>query len=125
MLICLAPFFILIPLLLQDEARAGEARTLRLDDKKIGKVFVSFGKSTVLSFPSKPSKVVLGNHGSFTIEYIENDLAIAALHPSAQSNLFVYLEGRRYALDLVSRSQNPDEIVLIRDFDTISVKVQK
>lgn len=96
-------------------AAASEARLLRLDDKKIGRVFVSFGKSTVLSFPSKPSKVILGNKGAFSLEYIDADLAVASLHPNAVSNLFVYVQGRRFAIDLVSSSKNPDEVVIIRD----------
>ena len=94
---------------------AKEARTLELDDKKIGKIFVSYGKSTILNFPSKPSKVILGNRGAFSLEYIESDLAIAALHSNVTSNLFVYVQGRRFALDLVAQSKNSDEVVIIRD----------
>jgi len=104
---------------------AGDARTLKLDDKKIGKVYVSFGKSTVLSFPGKPTKVVLGSKGAFTLEYIDNDLAIAALSSVAQSNLFVYVQGRRFAFDLISRARNADEIVLVRDLDLQSAVISK
>jgi hypothetical protein len=104
---------------------AGDARTLRLDDKRVGKVYVSFGKSTVLSFPGKPTKVVLGSKGAFTLEYIDNDLAIAALTLTAQSNLFVYVQGRRFAFDLISRSKNADEIVLVRDLDLQSAVISK
>ena len=96
-------------------AESSEARTLKLNDKKIGKIFVSFGKSTILSFPAKPSKVVLGNKGAFTLDYIDSDLAIAALRPNSTSNLFVYVQGRRFAFDLISRTQTPDEIVIVRD----------
>ncbi len=104
---------------------AGDARTLRLDDKKVGKIYVSFGKSTVLSFPGKPTKVVLGSKGAFTLEYIDTDLALAALSPSAQSNLFVYVQGRRFAFDLISRSKNADEIVLVRDLNTQTAVISK
>jgi hypothetical protein len=104
---------------------AGDARTLRLDDKKVGKIYVSFGKSTVLSFPGKPTKVVLGSKGAFTLEYIDTDLALAALSPSAQSNLFVYVQGRRFAFDLISRAKNADEIVLVRDLNTQAAVISK
>jgi hypothetical protein len=104
-----------------------ESRILRLDDKKIGKIFVSYGKSTILSFPSKPSKVILGNKGAFSLEYIDSDLAVAALHPTMISNLFVYVQGRRFAFDLISRNQNPDEVVIVRDSlsDFTKPKVKK
>jgi hypothetical protein len=102
-------------------ATANEPRVIKLDEKKIGVVYVSFGKSTILSFPAKPSKVVLGNRGAFTLEYIENDLALAALNPRASSNLFVYVQGRRFAFDLVTRAVNPDEIVMVRDKSESSV----
>jgi hypothetical protein len=118
-LFCLT-FFTISPV-----AHAGDARTLKLDDKKVGKIYVSFGKSTVLSFPGKPSKVVLGSKGAFTLEYIDTDLALAALSPNAQSNLFVYVQGRRFAFDLISRSKNADEIVLVRDLNIQSAVILK
>ena len=50
------------------------------------------------------------------VEYIENDLAIAALRSEARGNLFVYMEGRRFAFDLATVSGSGDEIILVRDF---------
>ena len=32
------------------------------------------GRTTVLSFPSRPTKVILGNRGVFAVEYVENDI---------------------------------------------------
>ncbi len=115
----------LVTSLMRAPSFAGDARTLRLDDKKVGKIYVSFGKSTVLSFPGKPTKVVLGSKGAFTLEYIDTDLALAALSPSAQSNLFVYVQGRRFAFDLISRAKNADEIVLVRDLNTQAAVISK
>jgi len=94
---------------------AAETHTLRLKSEVIGKIRVTPGRSTVLSFPSKPLKVILGNKGVFAIQYVENDLAIAALTPGAQSNMFVYLEGRRFAFDLRAVPSGGDEMVFIRD----------
>ncbi len=77
-----------------------EARTLRLNEKMIGRVTIHPGYTTILSFPSKPKKVLLGNRGLFGTEFVENDVAISALVPQASSNLFVYLENRRFSFDL-------------------------
>jgi hypothetical protein len=94
---------------------AKEARTLKLNEKQVAKIAVAPGRTTVLSFPSRPTKVILGNRGMFAVEYVENDLAIAALSSSAHSNLFVYLEGRRFAFSLSTNGGMADEIILVRD----------
>ena len=59
--------------------------------------------------------MILGNQGLFAVEYVENDLAIAALRGEAKGNLFVYMEGRRFAFDLATISAGGDEIILVRD----------
>lgn len=104
---------------------AKEARTIRIDDKRSAKVFVSYGRTTVLNFPAKPTKVILGNRGAFAVEYVDNDLAIAPLVVSAKSNLFVYLPGRRFALDLVPNA-NSDELIFVRDpiQEKVTVKIK-
>lgn len=104
------PFVILIPGIVF----GAQARTVYLSETNIASVRVVPGRSTILSFPVKPNKVILGNQGLFAVEYVENDLAIAALRSEARSNLFVYMEGRRFAFDLKTSSQG-DEIVLVRD----------
>lgn len=100
------------------------ARTVFLSDKKMQPITVGAGRSTILSFPSKPAKVILGNQGMFAVEYVENDLAIAALRHPASSNLFVYLEGRRFGFELRTTSEGGDQIVLVRDSDERKVKVK-
>jgi hypothetical protein len=96
-------------------ALANGVRTLKLNQTTVGKVFLTTGRSTVLSFPTKPNKVILGSQGGFGIEYVENDLAIAPLGGHSHSNLFVYEEGRRFAFDLIVVPGNADSIVLVRD----------
>jgi len=103
---------------------ASSARTVYLNDKKMQSISVGAGRSTILSFPSKPSKVILGNQGMFAVEYVENDLAIAALRHPATSNLFVYLEGRRFGFELRTTGEGGDQIVLVRDSDERKVKVK-
>lgn len=110
--------------LLASVATGKEARTVRLNDKTVERILVTPGRTTVLSFPSKPSKVILGNRGNFTIEFVENDIAVAALSASARSNLFVYLQNRRYAFDLRIAPLEGDEIVLVRDAIEGRVKVK-
>lgn len=101
-----------------------QARSVFLTDRKTESIQVGVGRSSILSFPSRPTKVILGSQGQFAVEYVENDLAIAALKPGAHSNLFVYLEGRRFGFDLRTTTGVGDEIVLIRDSDDRKVKVK-
>lgn len=91
------------------------ATTLYMKDTDVARVTVMLGRSAILSFPTRPSKVVLGNKNLFAVEYIENDLAISALAPHARCNLVVYLQGRRFSFDIVASATSGDEILLIRD----------
>ncbi len=93
---------------------ASEVKMIRLSEASVAKVFIST-RGTVLSFPTKPSKVILGRANSFGIEYVENDLAISPLSLSARSNLFVYLFGRRFAFDLVASPESGTSVIQIRD----------
>lgn len=103
---------------------AKEARTLKLNEKQVANIAVTPGRTTVLSFPSRPTKVILGNRGVFAVEYVENDIAIAALSPGAHSNLFVYIEGRRFAFNLSTNSGIGDEIILVRDASDTKMEVK-
>ena len=110
-------FFALILILLSAftiNAFADEVKVIRLDEKSIGNVLIST-RGTVLSFPIKPTKVVLGRAGTFGIEYVENDLAISPLNTAARSNLFVYLFGRRFSFDLVTSSQGGSPVIRVLD----------
>lgn len=104
-------------------AHAKEARVVKLDDRKVVRIYVRTGRSTVLNFPIKPTKVILGNTGAFSVQYIENDLAISPLSAGATSNLFVYLQGRRFGFDLIP-SMNSDEVVIVRDILDKNVPVR-
>jgi hypothetical protein len=103
---------------IQKHARATSpgVRTVRLTSEMIAPIRITPGRSTVLSFPARPSKVILGNQGVFAVEYVDNDIAIAALSGRSSSDLFVYLEGRRFAFNLLSVASGGDSIVLVRDF---------
>ncbi|MGZ3783872.1 MAG: hypothetical protein ACXWR0_05020 [Bdellovibrio sp.] len=95
-------------------ADAEGVRRLRLNSEAVAEVKVST-KGTVLNFPTKPQKAILGKRNSFGLEYIENDIAISPLSGKANSNLTVYLDGRRYTFKLIASENNGDQIVLVRD----------
>ncbi len=107
--------FIILFGLYEGEAWSKDARTIRISERRTATIYIHPGRSTILNFPSKPTKVVLGSKGLFAIEYVENDLAVSVLSGTARSNLFVYVSGRRFAFDLVTTSAIGDEIVLVRD----------
>jgi len=115
---------LLVALLLGPTGHARKARTVYLTDKKMERVSVSLGRSVIINFPSRPTKVIVGNQGLFAVEYVENDLAIAALRSPAHSNLFVYMEGRRFGFDLRTTSAEGDEILLVRDSEDQKIKVR-
>jgi hypothetical protein len=118
------PYLLLSAAILSAPVFAKKARTAYLTDKKMENVSVAPGRSVILSFPSRPTKVIVGNQGLFAVEYVENDLAIAALRNPARSNLFVYLEGRRFGFDLRTTAGDGDEILLVRDSEDQKVKVR-
>ena len=107
-------FLLILGLILAPVGLSKSAKTYLMDEKTMALVRVGTGRSTVLSFPSKPQKVVLGNKGLFGVEYIENDLAITSLKGSSRSNLFVYLEKERFGFDLVGESGSGDEIIFVK-----------
>ena len=68
--------------------------------------------------------MILGNKEAFQIDYVENDVAVAALHPKAASNMFVYLLGRRYAFRIFVVSKGGYEVILVRDALENRMKVE-
>ena len=98
-------------------AKKGQKRGVRvlyLDDKSIVSIPVN-PRGMILSFPVKPTKVILGRKDAFQVDYVENDVAIAAIRPRAASNMFVYLLGRRYAFRLKLAATGGYEVVTVYD----------
>ena len=116
--------FIASAILLSSNGYALDAKVIRLSDSGTAVVTIS-GRGTVLSFPMKPTKVILGKANSFGIEYCDNDLAISPLSPSARSHLYVYLYGRRFSFDLVTSMSDGHAVILVRDAKEIPIKVTK
>lgn len=103
---------------------AENTKTIKLCENSVATALIS-PRGTVLDFPSEPQKVVLGTKNSFSIEYIKNDLAISPTTTGARSNLFVYLQGRRFSLDLVTSSGSGVTLYFIKDCLDDRVKVKK
>ncbi len=115
--------FIKLFLYLSAKALAENVKTIKLCEKSVASVLIS-QKGTVLDFPAEPEKVILGTKNSFSIEYIRSDLAISPLTVNSKSNLFVYLHGRRFALDL-STSSFGATLYFIKDCYADKVMVKK
>ncbi len=93
---------------------ADSVKTLYMAESTVAQVPVST-KGMVLSFPTKPSKVILGNGSSFSVEYVENDIAITPMSIRSRANLFVYMLGRRFSFDLIASPSAGNAIVMVRD----------
>lgn len=115
--------FIFFFFLGMSDLHAKKVRVIRLNDKNIAIVKVS-SRGTVMSFPTKPTNVVLGSQKMFGLAYIQNDIVISNLTPRSRSNMFVYLDGRRFSFDLQVSEIDGDDIVLVRDELESQIKVK-
>lgn len=92
---------------------AGVVRTVYSDDMTIQPVFLRMGQSTILRFIEKPKKVVLGNSNYYSVEFIDNDLAIQPLG-EVTTNLFVYGMKNVYGFILkTNQSATYDDLVQV------------
>ena len=71
-------------------------------------VFLKQGFSTVLQFEETPTKVVLGDSRSFTVEKLESSLVIRSLVSDATGNLFVYFKRLEPKLIILNASEDAD-----------------
>lgn len=93
---------------------AENVKTIRLCEKGVASAVIST-RGTVLEFPLEPEKVILGTKGAFAIEYVRSDLALSPLASSARSNLFVYLSGRRFVLELSTSATGGYTMYFVKD----------
>ena len=104
-------------------AHSSGARVVYLSDKDVATVYVHPGGS-VLSFPAKPSKVIIGREGQFDVQYVDHDVAVVALTPASSASMFVYLLGRRYAFNLMTVAGKGERIIMVRDPESDRVEVE-
>lgn len=72
------------------------------------------GQSTVLRFQEKPKKVILGNSNYYSVEFIDNDVALQP-QGTIPTNLFVYGMKNVYGFLLRTESGgNYDDLVQVR-----------
>ena len=93
-------------------AHAGSVRAIGVNNDSMAPIYLRLGKSTVLRFPDKPKKVVVGNQNYYGLEFIENDLAIQPLG-AVSTNLFVYTERRTYGF-ILTPGERYDDLVFVR-----------
>jgi hypothetical protein len=93
-------FAALIAVGFQEKSHAGVIRTLILKPNQPGKVFLSYGESTAISFPARPEKLSPGSPNKIHIEFVKNtDITVTPLMPSQKlGNLIVYTRSGRYVI---------------------------
>lgn len=113
----------LVFLLVRESEAKASLRVVKCDESKMIDVFVRPNFGTIINFPVKPDNVVLGGQKQFGIEYIKNDIALTALTSNSNTNLFVYLLGRRCGFRLITSSSQQDNLVQVRDPEDSKMKV--
>lgn len=103
-------------------SQAGTVRTVYSDGVKMNPVHLRMGQSTVLRFTERPKKVVLGNSNYYSVEFIDNDLAIQP-QGTLTTNLFVYGQKNVYGFILsTNQSSYYDDLVQV---DLVENKIKK
>jgi len=100
------------------------AKNVKCDENKNIQVLVKPNFATIFSFPIKPEQVVMGSKNQFAVEYIKNDLAITALNYNANTNMFVYLLGRRCGFKLRASLSATESLIKVLDPDENKMKVK-
>lgn len=112
-------FLLLIPI-----ESFGAYRVVSCDETKVIQVNVRPNFGTIINFPVKPESVLLGSTKQFSIQYVRNDVALTALSSSANTNMFVYLFGRRCSFLLRTTMGAYDGVIRVRDSDESKIKVK-
>ena len=113
----------LLFLMVDDSEARSSSRIVRCDEAKMIEVYIRPNFGTIINFPVKPDNVVLGGQKQFGIEYIKNDIALTALSSNSNTNLFVYLMGRRCGFHLITSSSQQDNLVQVRDPEDAKMKL--
>jgi len=95
-------------------SRESKEKSIACDDKQTRAVRVARGRITTINFPFKPKDVVPGA-AIFDFKQIKNDLLISALRVGGRTNVVVYLENRRCAFDLITVTNQGDDILIVKD----------
>lgn len=93
-----------------DESRRVRKLYLKRDD--IATVHTAVGIATLIQVPDRPTSVVIGDTNAFKVEYLESAITIKPLGHSVKSNLYIYTEGRRYSVSLVTAPQTSADYIV-------------
>lgn len=113
----------LLFLMMDDSTAKTSLRTVHCDEAKMIDVYIRPNFGTIINFPVKPDNVVLGGQRQFGLEYIKNDIALTALSSNSNTNLFVYLLGRRCGFHLITSSSKQDNLIQVRDPEDAKMKL--
>jgi len=95
---------------------AGVVRSIKTNDKKMNRINLRMGQSTVLRFKGdRPKKVVIGNQNYYNVEFVEgtSDVTLQPLQ-TVPTNLFVYCQKNTYGFLLTTRNSGRyDDLVNI------------
>ena len=72
--------FIYLGLLLSLNLYAGKIKTISVGPYKMGTVYLSTGRSTVLTFKNPPKKIIVGNSNYFNVEFTGIDVTLSLIH---------------------------------------------
>ena len=89
-------------------------------------IYLRMGQSTVMRFPEKPKKVILGNSNYYSVEFIDNDVALQP-QGAVTTNLFVYGQKNVYGFILkTNQGASYDDLVQVDLKENLhSTKVEK
>lgn len=103
-----------IAFLLIATASAKEAKIVSLDEHQIYPLMLALGKTTLLRFPEKPQRLIIGNKNYFNIESNDTDIALQPL-AKVETNLFVYTSDQTFSFNLkVCENCSSDDFVKVQ-----------
>lgn len=92
-----------------------KVRTAYVNGDQVIVVRTAMGIATIIQTPEKPSSAVIGDMESFKMEYLDSAITIKPLSHNAKTNLYIYTEGRRYNVQLLTVSADmADYIVYLK-----------
>lgn len=105
-------------------ANAKEAKIIQLSEHQIYPLMLALGKTTLLRFPEKPQKLIIGNKNYFNVENNDTDIALQPL-AKVETNLFVYTSDQTFSFNIkVCETCTNDDFVNVQKkiFDVPSLK---
>ena len=93
--------------------QAGQIRRLELSEDHPGTVVLALGRSTAISFTSRPEKVVPGSPQAVQINFLGSDLTVTPVSRKP-GNVLIYTKSGRYViLFRIGSDVNYDDVVKV------------